>query len=174
MEMSMTMTFNLATSTMSVARAMPIRATSLIAAGALIAAVLLAIPALAAIQLEPGEWQVTESGSEDSHAVKDEISTDCMTPEEARNPVKALSALKASAGQACKTLHVQDKGNTLSFDLECGDRSSKMSIAVSMGFTFVDARHYTGTVKSKVVFAGKAMTAEKTIVARRIGACRKH
>jgi hypothetical protein len=136
---------------------------------------LLILPALAAIQLEPGEWQDTENGTEDGHAVTNEISTDCMTAAEARDPVKALSQLKATAGQQCKTMNVKETGNTLAFDMDCGDPSSKMSIAISMTFTFLDSRHYTGTVKSKVVFAGKATTADKRIDSKWIGAvCKRH
>jgi Protein of unknown function (DUF3617) len=145
------------------------------AAGTLLLAALclLALPALAAIQLAPGEWQDTENGTEDGHAVKNEVSTDCMTAAEARDPLKALSQLKATAGQQCKTMNVKEAGNTLAFDMECGDAST-MSIAISMTFTFLDSRHYTGTVKSKVVFAGKTTTADKRIESKWIGAvCKK-
>ncbi len=132
-----------------------------------------AAPALAAIQLEPGEWQDSETGTENGQSVKNEITTGCMTAEEAKNPVKALSAFKAGAGQQCKTMNVKQSGYTLAFDMECGDPKI-MSIAISMHFTFLNSRHYTGTVKSKVVYAGKTTTADKQLDSKWIGACRKH
>jgi len=135
---------------------------------------LFALPALAAIQLAPGEWRETESGTENGERVKPEVTTNCITAREARDPVKALSRLKTAAGQKCKALHVQSNGNMLAFDITCGD-PSKISIAVSLSIMFSSSRHYSGTVKSKVVFAGKTTTTDKQIEAKWIGAvCRKH
>ncbi len=139
---------------------------------AVFAICLLTLPALAAIQLDPGEWQDSESGSENGQAVKTEINTSCMTAAEARDPVKALSQLKATAGEKCKTMNVRESGNTLTFDMDCGDPKI-MSIAINLNFTFPNSRHYTGTIKSKVVYAGKTTTSDKRIDAKWIGACRK-
>lgn len=140
---------------------------------ALAALCMFALPARAAIQLEPGEWQDTETGTENGQPAKTEVTTDCMTAQDAKDPVKALTKLKDTAGQQCKTMNVRESGNTLSFDMECGDPKT-MLIAVSMTMTFLNSRHYTGAVKSNVTFAGKKMTTDKQIDSKWISAtCKK-
>ncbi len=130
---------------------------------------LMAAPAHAAMQLEPGEWQTTETGTENGESVKPEVTTNCMTAEEAKDVVKALSQLQDTAGQKCKTLHVNDSGNTLSFDMECGD-AKQILIAVSMTITFLNSRHYTGTIKSNVAYAGKTVSSDKHLDSKWIAA----
>jgi len=130
-------------------------------------------PGHAAMQLEPGEWQDTETGNENGQPAQPEVTTSCMTAEDAKDVVKALSQLQNTAGQQCKTMHVQDSGNTLSFDMECGD-PKQILIAVTMKMTFLNSRHYTGTVKSNVAFAGKTVTTDKQLDSKWIAAaCRK-
>jgi len=134
---------------------------------------LAAAPAHAAMQLEPGEWQDTETGTEDGQPAKPEVTTSCMTAEEAKDVVKALTQLQNTPGQQCKTMHVQDKGNTLSFDMECGDAKTVL-IAVNMNITFLNSRHYTGTIKSNVAYGGKTVSSDKQIDSKWIGAtCKK-
>jgi hypothetical protein len=140
---------------------------------ALAALCVLAWPAHAAIQLEPGEWQNTETGTENDQPAKTEVTTDCMTAQDARDPVKALTKLKDTAGEQCKTMNVHESGNVLSFDMECGDAKT-MLIAVSMTMTFLNSRHYTGVAKSNISFAGKKMTTDKQIDSKWLSAtCKK-
>jgi hypothetical protein len=134
---------------------------------------LLALPARAVIPLEPGEWQDTETGTEDGQPVAPEVMTMCMTADDAKDVVKALSRLQKTAGQQCKTLHVQDKGKTLSFDMECGD-AKEILIAVSMTINFADSRHFTGTIKSNVAYGGKTVTSDKQLNSKWVAAaCKK-
>ena len=59
--------------------------------GLVVAASLLAAnPARAVIELDPGMWQDTETGDENGQPSKPEVTSDCMTPEEAKDPVKSL------------------------------------------------------------------------------------
>jgi hypothetical protein len=125
----------------------------------------------AAMSLEPGEWQDTETGTENGKPIEAEVTRDCMTAEEARDPVKALSAMKDAAGQ-CRKLDFQEKGNVISIVMQCGD-PAQMSIDMVATYTIVSPRHYTGTVKSTVSFAGRKTTADKKIDSRWIGACKK-
>jgi hypothetical protein len=129
-----------------------------------------ATPAFA-IELDPGMWQDTETGEEDGKPVKPEITSDCMTPEEAKDPVKSLSVMKDTAGQ-CKKLDVKQSGNTVSIVMLCGD-PKEMSIDLTGTYTFLDKRHYTGTMKSVIIIAGKKTTASKTVESKWIGACKK-
>jgi len=143
-------------------------------AGALLAVLLLAaLPARAAMELAPGEWQDTETGTENGEPVPPEVTTSCMTADDAKDVVKALSRLQNTAGQQCKTMHVLDKGNTLSFDMECGE-AKQILIAVSMTINFVDSRHFTGTIKSNVAYGGKTTTTDKRLDSKWIAAaCKK-
>jgi nitrogen fixation protein FixH len=70
-------------------------------------------------------------------------------------------------------MHVQNKGNTLSFDMECGD-AKQILIAVSMTMTFLSSRHFTGTIKSNVAYVGKTAASAKQLDAKwRGAACKK-
>lgn len=128
-------------------------------------------PARAAIQLEPGNWQDTETGEEDGKAVPSQVSTDCMTPEEALDPVKVLTAMKDTAGQ-CAKLEIKQTGNVVTFVMQCGD-PKQMAMDMQATYTFVSAKHYTGTLKSTVVIAGKTTTANKQVDSVWVGACKK-
>ena len=139
----------------------------------LVAALFLALPARAAIQLDPGEWQDTETGTENGQPAQPDVTTSCMKAEDAKDPVKALTQLKDTAGQQCKTMNVRESGNTLSFDMECGEPKT-MLISLTMNMTFLNARHYTGTVKSKVTFGGKTIATDKQLDSKWIAAtCKK-
>lgn len=132
---------------------------------------LAAHPARAAIQLEPGMWQDTETGEEDGKPVKPEVTSDCMTPEEAKDPVKSLSVMKDTGGQ-CKKLDIKENGNAVSIVMQCGD-PKEMSIDLVGTYTFLTPKHYTGTMKSTVILAGKKTTASKTVDSKWIGPCKK-
>jgi hypothetical protein len=131
---------------------------------------LLTAPARAAIELEPGQWQDTESGTEDGKPVKPEVTSDCMSPEEARDPVKQLSVMKDTGGQ-CKKLDIKESGNTVSIVMLCGD-PKEMLIDLTGSYTFVDRKHYTGTMKSVITIAGKTSTANKTVDSKWLGPCK--
>jgi hypothetical protein len=128
-------------------------------------------PARAAIELDPGQWQDTETGTEDGKPVKPVVTTECMTPEEAKDPVKSLAVMKDVAGQ-CKKLEIKEKGNAVSIEMQCGD-PKEMSIELSGSYTFLDRRHYTGTMKSTITLAGKKVSADKQVDSKWIGACKK-
>ena len=69
------------------------------------------LPARAAREIEPGLWQLTETGIENGQPAKPEVSTDCLSPEDARDPIKTI--LKDTEGQQCDTLNVKENGNTV-------------------------------------------------------------
>lgn len=135
------------------------------------AALALAGPARAAIQLEPGNWQDTETGEENGKPVAPQVTTDCMSAEEASDPVKVLTAMKDNAGQ-CAKLEIKQTGNVVTFVMQCGD-PKQMAMDMQATYTFVSAKHYTGTLKSTVVIAGKTTTADKKVDSVWVGACKK-
>jgi len=130
-----------------------------------------ATPAHAAIQLEPGNWQDTETGTEDGKPVPPQVTTDCMTPEEAADPVKVLTAMKAGADK-CEKLELKQNGNVVTFTMRCGD-PKQMSFDIEATYTFINAKHYAGTMKSTVILAGKKTTADKKVDSVWLGVCKK-
>ncbi len=133
---------------------------------------LFATPAFAAIELTPGNWQDTETGTEDGKPVPPEVTTDCMTPEEAKDPVKVLTAMKDQAAGQCQKLDIKQAGNTVTFVMQCGD-PKQMAFDIAATYTFNNPKHYSGTLKSTVILAGKKTTADKKVESKWIGACPK-
>lgn len=129
------------------------------------------LPARAAVQLEPGLWQDTETGLQNGKPAKPEVSTDCLSAEEARDPVKTI--LSDTEGQQCETLNVKENGNTVAVEMKCGD-PKKTWIEIDMTINFLSARHYKGTIKSLVIFGGQKVISEKTIDSKWLAAsCKK-
>lgn len=131
---------------------------------------LAACPAFA-IELTPGNWQDTETGEEDGKAVAPQVTTDCMSEEEARDPVKVLTAMKGQAGE-CSKFDVKQSGNSVSFVMQCGD-PKQMFMDMQGTYTFLNSKRYTGTLKSTVILAGKKTTADKKVDSVWLGACKK-
>lgn len=135
-----------------------------------------ASPARAEIKLEPGTWQQVETGTEDGQPAEPVTYTDCLTPEQAKDPIKALSALKdlgSLIGRQCNSLQAQQEADKISVAFACGDEKTNY-IAIDLAFHFLDARHYTGTVKSTFVFKGRKTASDKTIDAKWLAAeCKK-
>jgi hypothetical protein len=132
---------------------------------------LLTAPAFAAVELEPGEWQDTETGTENGQPAKTQVTTDCMTPEDAKDPVKALMAERAQQAGQCKAFDVKPSGNMVTFTMQCGD-PKQMSFDIAGTMTFLDRKHYTGEMKSTIIFAGQKMTSDKKIDSKWLGPCK--
>lgn len=130
-----------------------------------------ATPAFAAIELDPGQWQDTETGTEDGKAVKAEVTSECMSPEEAKDPVKQLAVMKNAGAGQCKKLDVKESGNTVSIVMLCGD-PKEMQIDLTGAYTFHNKRHYSGKMKTAVTIGGKVSTADKTVESKWVGPCK--
>ena len=128
---------------------------------ALIAAIgAMAAPPAHAVQLEPGLWQDVETGKDNGKMSKPGVHTTCMSPEEARDPVKTI--LKDSEGQKCDKYDVKENGNTVTAEIRCGD-PKEMRMEIDMTINFASTKHYYGTMKSLVIFKGIKSTSEATI-----------
>ncbi len=138
--------------------------------GLMTAAALVATPAFA-IELVPGNWQDTETGEEDGQPVAPQVSTDCMSEAEAKDPIKVLTAMKDTAGE-CAKFEVKQTGNVVSLVMQCGD-PKQMSMDMQATYTFISSKHYSGTLKSTVILAGKKTTADKKVDSIWVGACKK-
>jgi hypothetical protein len=133
---------------------------------------LLAMPvAVSAFEFRPGQWQETETGLEDGKPVPPETSTSCMTPEEAKDPLKGLSPQDMKG--MCKTYDVKMTGSGMSLRWVCGD-PKQMLMDITASFVFASPTAYSGTMKSEVVLMGKKSTMDKKIEGKWIAAqCKK-
>ncbi len=138
--------------------------------GAFIWAGLAAPPARAAIELQPGLWQDTETGEENGKPIKPEVTTSCMTPEEAKNPEKSMAAPKDDKDQ-CKSYDVKRTGDVLTFSMLCGAKEFSIDIAVRINI--LNPQHYTGVLKSTVNFGQQKIVSNKALDSKRIGECPK-
>src|SRR6185312_16257760 len=114
----------------------------------------------------PGQWQEVETGTENGKPVATEIATSCMTPEEAKDPLKGLSPEKEMKGQ-CKTYDVKQSASGLSMRMQCGNtKEMAMAMDITAAFTFLSPTQYTGVLKSSVTVMGKTTTSDKKIDAK--------
>ena len=127
-----------------------------------------------AIELEPGTWQDTETGMENGKPAKVEVTTDCMTAEDAKDPVKSLAKMQAEGAGQCQTLDVKPNGNVITLNMKCGDEKQGMLMELSGTFTFIDRKHYTTSMKSTIAMGGQKMTADKQVDSKWVAAeCKK-
>jgi len=149
------------------------RLAGIIVAGVVAIGLLSAVPARAKTVLDPGLWQDTETGTENGKPVKPKVTTDCMSKKDAAYPAKALSEMKSSAGQQCSKVEVNHADSGFSIVMHCGD-PKRFAMDMAATFTIQDRRHYSGLVKTTVVFSGRKMTGEKRIASKWIAAsCKK-
>lgn len=140
--------------------------------GFLIFVALVAAPLpAAAFEFRPGQWQDTETGTENGKPVPPETTTSCMTPEEAKDPLKGLTP-QDMKGQ-CKTYDVKLSATGMSLRWVCGD-PKQMSMDIAATFVFVSPTAYTGTAKTEVSLMGKKTTTDKKIESKWVSAqCKK-
>ena len=125
-----------------------------------------------ALEIEAGEWQTIDTTVVNGKAEKPEVLSDCVTEEEARDPMKALTEMQKQEGQECRRMDAKQNGNTVSFVMQCGD-AAKGSVDMEMTFTFDGTRHYTGSYKSEMSLGGQKMTSSGTLDAHWVGAACK-
>jgi hypothetical protein len=131
-------------------------------------------PSHAAVTLQAGEWQSTETGIENGKPAKPEIEKSCMTPEEARDAANLVNQMKKemqAQGSQCEKLDVRQSGNDVSFAFKCG-MGQQFIIDIAGTFTLLSATRYAGTLKSTVKMGANTMTSDKKIEAVRVGDCK--
>lgn len=137
--------------------------------------ILLACPALAATQLQPGEWQTTETGTENGQAVPPKVDKECMTAEEARDAASLVNEMKkemTGQGAQCQTADIQQSGDTVTYTLRCA-MQQQFVFNLSGTYTLQSPTRYAGHMKSDITMMGQKSTADKAIEAVRIGDCKK-
>ena len=143
------------------------RNVALSASLALAASIAVSSPSYA-IELQPGLWQETESGSENGKSVSPNAETTCMTAEDAKNPLRGFSPGKEMRGQ-CKVLDVKQKADGIFIHMACGD-PKQFLVDIAVDYVFTSARSYVGTVKSAITLMGQTTTSDKKVEGKWIAA----
>lgn len=136
--------------------------------------VLAASPSLAAIELQPGEWQTTETGTEDGKPMPPEVEKECMNATEARdatNLAKEMRDQMQGDGAQCQTFDVKQSGETVNFVMKCGD-PKQFLVDMTGTFTLISPTRYIGAMKTAVTIGGQTTTSDTKIEAVRVGACK--
>jgi len=129
-------------------------------------------PSLAvAIELEPGQWEVNETGTDGGKPMS-EVSTICLTPEQAKDPAGVFLP-KADTKGECKTYELKRSPAGLSVRADCGN-PRQIAMNVNAMFTFSTARSFSATVHGSVTLMGSTTAIERKLQARWLEAtCRK-
>jgi hypothetical protein len=125
-----------------------------------------------AIDLQPGLWQDTETGEVNGKPMPPKVSTDCMTPEEAKDPVKSAQAALKEQQAECSKADVKQNGNLITFEMKCGN-PQQGSIDITVAYTILSPQHTTSVAKSTMNFGGQKMTSNITTDSKWVGACKK-
>jgi hypothetical protein len=121
-----------------------------------------------AIELQPGLWQETEVGSENGKPASPKAEMTCMTPEDAKNPLRGFSPGKEMRGH-CKVLDVKQKADGIFIHMTCGD-PKQFLIDIAVDYVFTSTRSYAGTVKSTVTLMGQTTTSDKKVEGKWVAA----
>ena len=143
-----------------------------------LAAVLSAVlPARAANEIQPGLWQDTDTGTANDKPMPPRVSTNCITPEEAKNIARQAQAemqktLKEQA-QHCSEMNVRESGNTITFEMKCGD-PKQATFEASSVITFLSPQHTTSITKTEMTLMGHTLASTVTTDSKWIAAtCKK-
>lgn len=128
----------------------------------------------AAVSLQPGEWQSTETGTENGQPAKPEIEKSCMSEAEARDATSVVRQIKAEMqeqGSKCEKFDVQQSGETVTFAMKCG-MGQQFLIDMTGTFTLLSPTKYVGSIKTSVKMGTVNSTSDKKVEAVRVGECK--
>ena len=144
--------------------------TILLAAGVAAIAIAFSLPAHAANEIRPGLWEDTETAEINGKAEPPKVSTDCVKPEDAQDPVKMMQeAMKEQANQ-CSKFDVKQNGNVVTFAMICGD--ANQGIDMSVVYTIHSKERTSAVAKSTMSMAGQKMTSDMKTESKWIGECK--
>ena len=116
-----------------------------------------------------GQWKITSSIVMNGAAMQPQVKQRCLTPEQAGDVAKTFGPVSATVNSTCEPAEPETTGTNLKWHLQC---KGQLDLDVLGDFNFDSADHYTATVISKGVMAGKLISDVKTeIEGERIGEC---
>lgn len=142
-------------------------------AGAVLLILQCALPAFAANEIQPGLWQDTETMTVGGKTDAPKVTTNCVTPQDAQDPVKMIKeGMKDQAGE-CRKLNVQTKGNVILFEMNCGD-PKQGAVELTMAYTVHSPQHTSSVTKSTMSMMGQNIVSNLTTESKWLAAaCKK-
>jgi hypothetical protein len=146
----------------------------LAAAGAAIMVTFSGLP-VKAIDLQPGQWEISTKRERDGVVETRPSRTMCITPEKARQITKQISKAFptnefSSHSTTCKILDVKETDREVTWRAQC----TGLFPAEQSGRYVIDSpEHYTSTVRSSVNSGQKTLSSTLTTQGRRTGECPK-
>ena len=131
----------------------------------LAAVLLLALPAMARADLQPGNWELSVTSMMQGMAqpIGPITQTRCVTEADARDPSRVVG--QASGG--CDFSNKQDNGSLMSFDITCsGQIPMRGSGQVRYG-----AQNFDAELDLTADAQGQKIMTRSKITGRRLGAC---
>lgn len=141
--------------------------------GIIVALAIVAHLAYAANEIRPGLWQDTETMTVGGKANAPKITTNCVTPQDAQDPVKMIKeGMKDQVGQ-CSKFNVQTNGDVILFEMNCGD-PKQGSIEMAMTYTVHSPQRTSSVAKSTMSMMGQKIVSNLTTESKWLtAACKK-
>jgi hypothetical protein len=134
---------------------------------------MIANPARAANEIQPGLWQDTETGDVNGKQTPPKVSTDCVKPEDAKDPAKMIQASMKDQAQQCSKFNVRETGNVILFEMQCGD-PKQGAIDMTMTYTVHSPQHTSSTGRSTMTMLGQKTVSTLTTESKWLAAaCKK-
>lgn len=130
-------------------------------------------PARAANEIQPGLWQDVEISTVNGKREPAKASTNCVTPQDAQDPVKMIKDQMKDQTQQCKKFNVQTNGNVVLLEMVCGS-SDQGAIELTMTYTVHSPQSTSSVTKSTMSMMGqKIVSTLSTELIWMAAACKK-
>lgn len=122
--------------------------------GVALFALLCALTAYAGNEIQPGLWQDSETGDVNGKPVPPKVSTNCVTPQDAQDPVQMIKEGMKDQAQQCAKFNVQTSSNMILFEMKCGD-PKQGSIDMTMTYTVHSPQSTSSVTQSTMSMMGQ-------------------
>ncbi len=119
--------------------------------------------------IQPGLWRITTQVLMNGAPMPPQVSTRCLTPEQAGDPGQTFSPQFGGVNTDCERKDYQASGEKLSWRLQC---RGQFDMDVAAEFVFDNARHYSAMIATKGSMAGQVMMSSTSMLeGEHIGDC---
>ncbi|HEY3679838.1 MAG TPA: DUF3617 family protein [Bradyrhizobium sp.] len=121
------------------------------------------------LAIESGQWKVISNIKMNGAVAPPQVKLRCLTPEQASDVAKTFGPISSTINSDCARAEPETTGRNMKWHLQC---KGQLDLDVFGDFNFDRADHYTATVISKGVMAGRVISDVKTeLSGERIGDC---
>ncbi len=125
----------------------------------------------AADAIEPGLWRITTRTATGLALGPPQISSKCLTAEQARDVVATFSPVVGTVNSECAPIERSFVDGKLKWHLVC---KGQLDMDMSGEFNFDSQQHYTATLHSKAEMAGSTVVNSQSLIeALRVSECQQ-